>query len=93
MSVGFSVGLKKTNRLVSLHTVPALPACDGWDDATTTRHPMGKVDGHDVGLGAGCSMSWYGSVVGCVRRKARWISVAAVSLRCACRKNWGGGKR
>ncbi len=91
MSVGFSFGVKKTNFLVSLHTVPALPACDGWDGGTTTWHPMGKAVGQ-VELGAGCSMSWCGSVVGCVQRKARWISVAAASLCCACWKNWGGGE-
>ena len=34
-SVGLSLRVKKTNFLVSLHTVPALFACDGWDDATT----------------------------------------------------------
>ena len=89
MSVGFSFGVKKTNILVSLHTVPALPACDGWDDATTTWLPMGKVVGQ-VELGAGCSMSWYGSVVGCAQWKVCWISVAAASSRCACWKNWGG---
>jgi hypothetical protein len=41
-----------TNLLVSLHTVPPLLACVVWDDATTTRHPMGKSVG-ELELGAG----------------------------------------
>ncbi len=37
--VGLSSELNVTN---FLHTVPPLPACVGWDDATTTRQPVGK---------------------------------------------------
>ena len=50
-------GVNKTNFLVSLHTVPPLPACVVWDDATTMQQPMGKTLGQ-VKLGAGCSMMW-----------------------------------
>ena len=42
MSVGVSSGLNMTNFLVSLRTVPPLLACVWWDDATTTRQPIGK---------------------------------------------------
>ena len=83
MLVGLSLELNVTNFLVRLHTVPPLPACVGWDDATTTRQPIGKSVG-GVELGAGCSMSWWGWVLMCARQKARWISVAAVLQRCAC---------
>ena len=80
MSVGLSSGLNQTNFLVSLRTVPPLFACVGWDDATTTRQPIGKsVGGFE--LGVGCLTSWRGWVVVCARRKARWISPAAAS-RC-----------
>ena len=89
MSVGLSLGLNQTNFLVSLCTVPPLLACVGWDDATTTQQPMGKSVG-EFELGVGCSMSWRGWVLVYARWKARWISPAAASQRCACRKNWGG---
>ncbi len=89
MSVGVSLGLIMTNLLVSLHTVPPLLACVWWDDATTMRQPIGKSVG-DFELGAGCSMSWCGQVLVYVWRKARWITPAAASCRCACWKNGGG---
>jgi len=83
MLVGLSLELNITNFLVSLHTVPPLPVCGEWDDATTTRQPIGKSVG-EVELGAGCSMSWWGWVLVCAWRKAHWISVAAVLWCCAC---------
>ncbi len=52
MSVGELSGLNMTNFFVILHTVPPLFACVVWDDATTTRHPMGKSTG-EFELGAG----------------------------------------
>jgi len=82
-SVGVSSGLIMTNFLVSLHTVPPLPACVGWDDATTTRQPIGKSVG-EFELGAGCSVSWCGWVLVYVWRKAHWIRLVAASRRCAC---------
>ena len=42
MSVEFLSEVNKTNFLVNLHTVPSVPACVGWDDATIMQHPMGK---------------------------------------------------
>ena len=89
MSVGVSLGLNMTNFLVSLHTVPPLLACVGWDDATTTRQPIGKSVG-EFELGAGCSMSWGGWVLVYERRKARWIRLAAASRHCMRWKNRGG---
>ena len=55
--VGASSGLNITNFLVTLHTVPPLFACEGWDDGTTTRQPMGKSAGEDV-LDVIWLMSW-----------------------------------
>ena len=80
MSVGVSSGLIMTNFLVSLHTVPTLLACVGWDDATTTRQPIGKSMG-EFELGAGCLVSWCGWVLVYVWQKARWIKLAA-AVRC-----------
>ena len=55
----------------------------GWDDATTTRQPIGKPVG-EFELGAGCSVSWCGWVLVYVWRKAHWIRLVAASRRCAC---------
>ena len=81
-SVGVSSGLIMTNFLVSLHTVPPLLACVGWDDATTTRQPIGKSVG-EFELCAGCLVSWCGWVLVYVWRKACWIRLVAASRRCA----------
>ena len=56
ISVGELSGWNITNFLVNLHTVPPLFACVVWDDATTTRHPIGKSLG-ELELGTGGTMS------------------------------------
>ena len=79
MLVRLSSGLNQTNFLVSLHTVPPLFACVGWDDATTTRQPIGKsVGGFE--LGVGCLTSWWGRVVVC----ARWKDQSSGCLTVLC---------
>ena len=59
MLVVASSGVNITNFLVSLHTVPLLFACVGWDDAATTWQPIGKSLGED-GLGVFWVTSWCG---------------------------------
>ena len=55
MLVGCLSGMNMSYFLVCLQTVPALPACAGWEEVTVTRHPMWKSVGH-VELCVGCSI-------------------------------------
>ncbi len=55
MTVGCLLGVNMTYFLVCLQTVPALPACAGWDEVTVARHPMWKSVGH-VELCVACSI-------------------------------------
>ena len=82
-----SFGANVTNFAVCHVTTPYVLACCGWDEATTTRHPMGKlvVDG-DIGRagmvgtrswGACCTTMHAAASACCARLNARWIVLAA----------------
>ena len=86
-------------------TAPYVLACYGWDNATMTRHLMGKLtvngDSDKTGMvvvgtwswGVCCATIHAMACACCALLNARWIVHAATLVFSRCWKNCGGGKK